>query len=87
MLFRSKQDVSYLNLESNMLILDDTKPMVQELSIHIRRLISDLELRSRMAAGAALVTARVLDWNVLIERTLRFNRHGGSQLKAERSAP
>ena len=82
-----KQDVSYLNLESNMLILDDTKPMVQELSIHIRRLISDLELRSRMAAGAALVTARVLDWNVLIERTLRFNRHGGSQLKAERSAP
>lgn len=68
----SRQDVSYLNFESNILILDDQQPIVKELSRNIALLACDRALRQRMSDGARRVSQRTLDWNVLIERTLRF---------------
>lgn len=71
---KGKQDVSYLNTEGNIAILDDTRPMVEELRRHLGQLIADPERRRRMSEGAKRVTRDMLDWNTLIEKTLRFNR-------------
>ena len=68
-----QQDVSYLNEEGNILILDPTRPMVDELRRTVARLAGDAELRRRMSRGAERVTQRMLNWDTLIEKTLRFN--------------
>jgi len=65
-----RQDVSYINSESNIIIIDASRPMVEELRDHIDRLARDLTLRRAMSAGAARVAAKLLDWNVLTLKTL-----------------
>lgn len=68
------QDVSYLNTEDNIIVLDEHRPMVEQLRQHVERLAGDATLRRRMADGAARVTEQMLNWDSLIEKTLRYNR-------------
>lgn len=77
------QDVSYLNGEDNIIVLQAQSPMVDELKYHIVRLAGDRSERQRMSAGARLVTERMLNWNTLIDRTLRFNSSGSASLDSE----
>lgn len=68
------QDISYLNGEDNIIILKRDEVTVDRLTREIATLAGDRALRARMSEGAAKVAAEHLDWNRLIERTLRFNR-------------
>jgi len=68
-----QQDVSYLNEDGNVLILDPDRPIVDELRRHIALLASDAPLRQKISQGAERVTQRLLNWDTLIEKTLRFN--------------
>jgi glycosyltransferase involved in cell wall biosynthesis len=77
------QDVSYLNGEDNIIVLQAQSPMVDELKYHIVRLAGDRSERQRMSAGARLVTERMLNWNTLIDRTLRFNSSCSASLDSE----
>ncbi len=81
------QDVSYLNTASNIIVLDEHRPIVEELRAHVERLASDAGLRQRMSAGARRVSAQLLDWNTLIEKTLRFNQPPSADRAAARSTP
>ncbi len=67
------QDVSYLNSEDNIIVLDEQRPMQEQLQQHIGRLAADTALRQRMSEGARRVSEQLLDWNSLIAKTLRFN--------------
>ena len=68
-----EQDVSYLNKYDNILVLDGQRPLAETLREGLAMLLSDPALRAKMSAGAQKVTAELLDWEVLIQRTLRFN--------------
>lgn len=68
-----RQDVDYLNLHANMAILDPRAPRGPEIARHLRIFMNDPALVSRMSEGARRTAAELLDWNKLIERTLRFN--------------
>lgn len=72
-LAKGLQDVSYLNFHGNILIADQTQPLEVAILAMVETLIEDESLRKKMAAGADQVAAELLDWNVLIHRTLRFN--------------
>jgi glycosyltransferase involved in cell wall biosynthesis len=76
--------VSYLNTEGNIVVLDEHQPMVEQLRHHIERLAGDAALRQSMAAGARRVAEQMLNWNQLIDKTLRFN---GPQPDANAQAP
>lgn len=64
------QDVSYLNVENNILILNPARPLVDELQDALALLISSASLRQQMAEGAKKVTDKLLNWDTLIGRTL-----------------
>ena len=66
------QDVSYLNLADNIVVLNESQPLVEQMHAHIESLASDPALRERMAAGARTVSHNQLNWNSLTARTLRF---------------
>jgi glycosyltransferase involved in cell wall biosynthesis len=68
------QDISYLNLHRNIVILDRENIAVQRFAEAIADIIGDPKRMQEMQAGAALVADECLNWNTLIERTLRFNR-------------
>jgi glycosyltransferase involved in cell wall biosynthesis len=76
------QDVSYLNTANNIIVLDQRHPVVDELRHNIERLASDATLRQRMSDGARRVASELLDWNTLIEKTLRFNRSPSAAVAA-----
>lgn len=66
------QDISYLNLAENIVVLPCDQIRAERLAAEIRAVATDpLRLR-RMKEGATRVAAEHLDWNRLIDRTLRF---------------
>jgi 1,2-diacylglycerol 3-alpha-glucosyltransferase len=72
-LVRAHQDASYLNRHGNMIFLDPAQPPAAEIEGLLRLLIGDRARLATMAQGARKTAAELLDWNVLIGRTLRFN--------------
>jgi glycosyltransferase involved in cell wall biosynthesis len=67
------QDISYLNLEDNIVILrgEDIRP--ERFAEEIKRVVGTPGRLTNMARGATKVAAEQLDWDRLIDRTLRFN--------------
>lgn len=68
------QDISYLNLADNIIVLRAENIRAENLAREIGRVAGDPDRLRQMRAGAALVASEHLDWNRLVERTLRFNR-------------
>ncbi|MEL7682681.1 glycosyltransferase family 4 protein [Citromicrobium bathyomarinum] len=69
--FMVPSDASYLNRNGNLIVLDheeDTAPQIERL---LRGLIEDREALAKMAEGARRTAAEMLDWNKLIDETLR----------------
>lgn len=67
------QDISYLNLHENIVILRTDEITGERLAEEIRGLARDpIRLRT-MGQGALRVAEECLDWNKLIDRTLRYN--------------
>lgn len=67
------QDISYLNLHNNIVILKAGEITAEDLTRELRRLLGSPAVLQEMRRGAAKVAAEHLDWNHLIQRTLRFN--------------
>jgi 1,2-diacylglycerol 3-alpha-glucosyltransferase len=67
------QDISYLNLADNIIVLkkDDIRP--DRLAAAIESVVADPCRLTQMAAGARAVADEHLDWDKLIARTLRYN--------------
>lgn len=64
-------DASYLNRYGNLIVLDheeETAPQIERL---LRGLADDRDALARMAEGARRTADEMLDWNKLIEETLR----------------
>ena len=68
------QDISYLNLEQNITVLPREKIDPKSIAGSIQDLLDDPERLRVMHEGALRVGAEHLNWNRLIDRTLRFNR-------------
>lgn len=68
------QDISYLNLADNIVILPPERIRADALAQAIRQAVEEPGRLARMRQGAQRVADEQLDWNHLIERTLRFNR-------------
>lgn len=68
------QDISYLNLHDNILILRREDISVGKLAAAIREVIEHPGRMDGMKAGARRVADECLDWNKLIDRTLRYNQ-------------
>ena len=68
------QDISYLNLADNIVVLQGAQISVDRLAEVIGEIAGSRTRMNAMAAGARRVAAEHLDWNLLIERTLRYNR-------------
>lgn len=69
------QDMSYLNSHDNIVILDKNEIRTDRLIQEVERIASDPELLKRMSAGAVEVADEHLNWDKLIQRTLRFQHH------------
>lgn len=67
------QDISYLNTERNIVILGKDEITSDRLAGAIASVIGDPERMRAMSDGARRVADTHLDWNRLVERTLRFN--------------
>ncbi len=67
------QDISYLNLHDNIQILKQGEINVEKLAHAIRELVGSPRRMKNMRAGACRVACECLDWNKLIDRTLRYN--------------
>lgn len=67
------QDISYLNLRENIVILDHDNIAIAPLEEAIRNIVCDPSRMHAMSVGAGLVADEHLNWNKLILRTLRFN--------------
>lgn len=67
------QDISYLNLADNLVVLPAGEITADHLASQIERIAGDQNRLASMRRGAALVADEHLNWNRLIERTLRFN--------------
>ena len=68
------QDISYLNLYDNIIILEKTDIHVNKLADAIESVISDPKRMHEMRKGAARVADACLNWDKLILRTLQFNQ-------------
>ncbi len=73
------QDISYLNLKDNIIVLPAEKITVHALAKAIESVVGNPERLRRMSEGASLVSDEHLNWDRLIERTLRFNLPAGAQ--------
>lgn len=69
----SRQDVSYLNEEGNILIINPKNNMQDELIEKINYLTLNDGVRLEMREAAGRVTNKMLNWNNLINKTLAFN--------------
>lgn len=67
------QEISYLNQHGNIIILKDDQINEDALYFSLKAVIDDSAKRQAMSEGAALVTDESLNWNTLINRTLRYN--------------
>ncbi|MBU0521383.1 MULTISPECIES: glycosyltransferase family 4 protein [Pseudomonas] len=68
------QDISYLNLKDNIVIFQKDDITVEKFQSAIVKLLDDPVLYERMCDGAKFVTDTQLNWDVLIEKTTRFNK-------------
>jgi glycosyltransferase involved in cell wall biosynthesis len=68
------QDISYLNAHGNIIVLARQHIDSESLAAAIARVVGDRGLRRRMSEGALRVSDEMLNWNTLIDKTLRFNR-------------
>ncbi len=68
------QDVSYMNLYDNIQVLDHERPLAPQIAAHVRAMKDDPTLLALRSAGALRVANELLDWNKLIDQTLRFNQ-------------
>jgi len=73
------QDISYLNLRDNIVILPRDEIRADRLAEAIAVVLETPGRLQSMARGAAQVADENLDWDRLIERTLRFNRQSSEQ--------
>jgi glycosyltransferase involved in cell wall biosynthesis len=71
------QSISYLNLERNIIILERDEIRADRLAAAIAEATRPDRLRE-MREGALRVADEHLNWNRLIERTLRYNTTGTS---------
>lgn len=76
------QDISYLNCHNNIIVLPTEKITEAGLAQAMERPVMDRAYRRAMAEGATKTAAEMLDWNVLINRTLRFNLNDNPQQTA-----
>lgn len=67
------QDISYLNCHDNIIVLQSEQITAAGLAQSMRKPVLDRAHRLKMAEGAMRTAAEKLDWNILINRTLRFN--------------
>jgi len=67
------QDISYLNLRHNIVILSGNEIRADRLVQEISRIVSDPARLRAMSDGALEVANEHLNWDKLIQRTLRFN--------------
>ncbi len=73
------QDISYLNLQDNIVILRRDEIRSDRLAASIENVLGTPGRLQAMARGASQVADENLDWNILIERTLQFNRQSSAQ--------
>lgn len=64
------QDATYLNLYNNIIILKNNQIDIENIAAAVRNLVENTQLRMDMGEGARKVTSELLDWNVLINKTL-----------------
>jgi len=67
------QDISYLNMHHNIIILDKAEIQADQLAMAIKSVISDAGRMHEMSEGAARVAEEYLNWDSLILKTLKFN--------------
>ena len=67
------QDISYLNLHSNIIMLERDEIGIEKLAQAIESVACNPARMSEMSRGARRVAEEHLNWNRLIQRTLRFN--------------
>jgi glycosyltransferase involved in cell wall biosynthesis len=67
------QDISYLNVERNIVILRGEEIRADRLASTIADLMADPDRMRAMREGAFRVADEQLNWDRLVERTLRFN--------------
>ena len=73
------QDISYLNLEDNIIVLPAEKITVPDLAEAIASVVGNPERLRRMSEGASVVSNEHLNWDRLIARTLRYNVSASAQ--------
>jgi len=67
------QDISYLNLHHNIIIIDKIEIRVDKLADAIDSVVGDPKRMREMSMGAELVADECLNWDNLILKTLQFN--------------
>lgn len=67
------QDVSYVNLHDNIIIMKAKDISAQTILSHIQSLYADRPRLKVMGEGAKATAREMLDWNTLAQKTLRFN--------------
>ena len=77
------QSVDYLNLHDNIVVWQRQDINADTIQQSLERVLDNEVLAKRMSDGARKVTASCLDWNNLINRTLRYNT---AQESAQHSA-
>ena len=73
------QDISYLNLEDNIIVLPAEKITAPDLAEAIASVVGNPERLRRMSEGASVVSNEHLNWDRLIARTLRYNVSASAQ--------
>lgn len=79
------QEVGYLNRHDNIIILDHTRPLDTQIAGHLLRMMDDRQELRRRSEGARKTAAEILDWEILIQETLRFNHPAGERKSASQA--
>lgn len=69
-----EQSIQYLNRYNNIIILEKEDINMESIKHHIENILSDDSLYEKMCNGAKRVSKECLNWNTLIETTLRYNK-------------
>lgn len=67
------QDISYLNLKNNIQIFHGSDITADNLRLAIEEMKMNAHKRMKMASGARIVGKECLNWDILLDKTLRFN--------------
>jgi len=68
------QSIDYLNLYNNIIIFDKSDINEENIKICLDKVLTDNSLYKEMCEGASRVSQECLDWNKLIDVTLRYNK-------------